>query len=156
MVNDTYSTSPDFGPNQDLPNDFEWTSFIPTVERETTEKNRLTETFEEKENFNCLDIGSTPFNEFSTPYLESLAFPTLFPDGKGDPTDNEQIIQISDNETECFASKLKHLIKFGEFKNGSWVFRFASHPRFGYGAYNMLQRKRLLNQANFYIKHNFG
>ena len=103
-----------------------------------------------------MDIGSTPFNEFSTPYLESLAFPTLFPDGKGDLTDNEQIRQISDNETECFASKLKHLIKFGEFKNGSWVFRFASHPRFGYEAYNMLQRKRLLNQANFYIKHNFG
>ena len=32
----------------------------------------------------------------------------------------------------------------------------ASHPRFGYWAYNMLQRKRLLNQGNFYIKHNFS
>ena len=119
MVNDTHSNSPAFGPNQDLLDEFESTSFIPTVEHEPTEKNRLRETFDEKENFNCLDIGSTPFNEFSTPYLASLTFPTLFPDGKGDPTDNEQIRQISDNQTECFASKLKHLIKFGEFKNGS-------------------------------------
>ena len=53
-----------------------------------------------------MDIGSTPFNEFSTPYLASLAFPTLFPDSRGDPTDNEQIRHISGNQTECFASKL--------------------------------------------------
>ena len=132
MVNDTHSTSPDFRPNQDLLDDFESTSFIPTVERKSTEKNRLTETFEEKENFNCLDIDCTPFNEFSTPYLVSLALPTLFPDGKGDPTNNEQIRQISENQAECFASKLKHLIKFGEFKNGSWVFCFTSRPKFGY------------------------
>ena len=92
----------------------------------------MSESFEEKENFNCLDIGSTPFNELSTPYLASLAFPTLFPDSRGDPTDNEQIRHISGNQTECFASKLKHLIKFGELKNGSWVFRFARHPRFRY------------------------
>ena len=110
LVNDTHSTSPDFGPNQDLPDDFESTSFIPTVEREPTERNRLSETFEEKDNFNCLDIGSTPFNEFLTPYLAFLAFPTLSPDGKGDPTDNEQIRQISKNQTECFASRLKHLV----------------------------------------------
>ena len=50
MVNDTYSTSPDFGPNQDLPDDFGSTSFIPTVEREPTERNRLSETFEENDN----------------------------------------------------------------------------------------------------------
>ena len=96
-------------------------------------------------------IGSTPFNEFSIPYLVSLAFPTLFPDGKGDPTDNEKIRQISENQTECFASKQKHLIKFG-----SWVFRFASHPMYGYLAYNMLEQKKLLSQGYFYIKNNFG
>ena len=151
MVNDTHSTSPDFGSNQDLPDDFESASFIPTAEGEPTERNRLSETFDD-----CLDIGSTPFNEFSTLHLASLAFPTLFPDGKGDPSDSQQIREISENQTECFASKLKHFLRFGEFKNGSWVFRFASHPRFGYWAYNMLQRKRLLGQGNFYIKHNFG
>ena len=115
----THSTSPDFGSNQDLPDGFRSTSIIPTVEREPTERNRLSETFGEKENFNCLGIGFTPFNEFSTPYLASLAFPTLFPDSRGDPTDNEQIRHVSENQTECFASKLKHLIKFGELKNGS-------------------------------------
>ena len=43
-----------------------------------------------------------------------------------------------------------------EFKNGSWVLRFPSHPRCEYWAYSMLLRKRLLSQGNFYIKHNLG
>ena len=50
----------------------------------------------------------------------SLAFPTLFTDGKGDPADKEEARQIIENLAVCFASRLKHLIKFGEFKNGSW------------------------------------
>ncbi len=51
-----------------------------------------------------------------------MAFPTLFPDGKGDPTNND---------TEGFAQKVKHLIKFAEKLEGKWVYRFAAHPRFG-------------------------
>ena len=98
----------------------------------------MSKTFEEKENFNYLDNGSNPFNEFSTSYLASLALPTLFSDGKGDPTDNEKVRQISENQVECFAFKLKHLIEFSEFKNGSWVFPFARHSRFGCWAYNIL------------------
>ena len=31
-------------------------------------------------------IEDQPFNEYTTPFLATLAFPTLFPDGKGDPT----------------------------------------------------------------------
>lgn len=31
-------------------------------------------------------VGSEPLNEYVTPYLATMAFPTLFPDGKGDPT----------------------------------------------------------------------
>ena len=112
----THSTSPDFGSNQDLPDGFESTSIIPTVEREPTERNRQSETFEEKENFNCLDIGSTPFNEFSTPYLASLSFPTLFPDSRGDPTDNEQIRHICESQTECFAWSEFHTL-FGDVNN---------------------------------------
>ena len=27
-----------------------------------------------------------PLNEYKTPYLATMAFPTLFPDSKGDPT----------------------------------------------------------------------
>ena len=80
----------------------------------------MPETFEEKYNLNCLDIESTSVNELSIPYLVSLAFPTLFTDGKRDPADKEYARQIIENLTECFASKIKYLIKFGEFENGSW------------------------------------
>ena len=156
IINDSEVISPDFGLNDASSDHCESSNFIPTVERQPTEKDRLSKTFEKENNCNYLDIEPTPFNEFSTPYLATLAFPTLFPDGKGDPTDNQQIRQISENQTECFATKLKHLVKFGEFKNGTWVYRFASHPRFGYWAYNMLQRKRLLLLGNFYIKQNYG
>ena len=138
MLNDAHSTLPDFDPKQNLADDFESTSFISTVESESTKRNRLSKTFEEKENFKYLDNGSNPFNEFSTSYLASLALPTLFSDGKGDPTDNEKVRQISENQVECFAFKLKHLIEFSEFKNGSWVFPFARHSRFGCWAYNIL------------------
>ena len=35
---------------------------------------------------NWPSIQNKPFNEHTTPYLAKMAFPTLFPDGKGDPT----------------------------------------------------------------------
>ena len=82
-----------------------------------------------------MDVGhDDPFNEFSTSCLATLAFPTLFPDSKGDPTNNTIQRQISHSETDSFSQKLKHLIKFGEQKNGKWFYRFAKHPRFGYWA----------------------
>ena len=31
-------------------------------------------------------ISDTPFNEFSTEYIAAMSFPTLFSDGRGDPT----------------------------------------------------------------------
>lgn len=53
-----------------------------------------------------------------------MAFPTLFPDGKGDPT-NPAILK---NAT--LKEKVKHLIKFAEKKDSKWIYRFANHPRF--------------------------
>ncbi|XP_066929609.1 uncharacterized protein [Clytia hemisphaerica] len=104
-----------------------------------------------------MNIGTSPLSEFNTPYLASLAFPTLFPDTKGDPTNPAIIRRIAQSETEDFAEKLKHLIKFAELnENGKWYYRFASHPRFAFWGFNMLYRKRLINQGNFFIKQNPG
>ena len=128
--------------------------FLPSSQRQPSEETRLLESVTGQPNY--LDIQRSPFNEYSTSNLASLAFPTLFPDTKGDPTSDEVVRQISEKATESFAQKLKHLIKFGERKDGKWIFRFASHPRFGYWAYNMLYRKILLAQGNFYIKQNLG
>ena len=80
----------------------------------------------------------------------------MFPDTDGDPTNHSTVRSIGRNDLETFDAKLKHLIKFAEKRKGKWVYQFASHPRFGYWAYNILYRKRLLSQGNFHIKQNFG
>ena len=43
-------------------------------------------------------------------------------------------------------------MKFAEFANGKFEWRFASHPRFPYWALNMKQRHQLLSQANIYLR----
>ncbi len=86
-------------------------------------------------------------NEFKTDGLATMAFPTLFPYGKGDPTNRAR--QHGITLTEAF----KHLIKFAEkLENGKFEWRFASHPRFPYWALNMKQRHQLLSQANIYLR----
>ena len=95
-------------------------------------------------------INNEPINEYLTPFLATLAFPTLFPDGKGDPTNPSLHRDIPLGE------RVKHLLKFGENKNGKWLYRFASHPRFAYWALNMIQRKRILQQTGIFLKQNPG
>ena len=97
-------------------------------------------------------IGENPINEFRVSHLGALAFPTLFPDGRGDPTDLTTVRDIASSETQSFAMKIAHLLKFSEKIDGDWVYRFASHPRFAYWAYNMLFRRRLLAKGNVYVK----
>ena len=97
-----------------------------------------------------------PLKEFSTELLATIAFPTLFPDGKVDPTNSAIIRNISKSELESFALKIIHLLKFGEIKNGVRNYRFTAHPRFCYWAFNILYRKRILSKGNLYIKRNPG
>ena len=66
-----------------------------------------------------IDIEASPLSEFNTPYLASLAFPTLFPDTKGDPTNPAIVRKISKSETESFSEKLKHLV----FMDLYWLMR---------------------------------
>ena len=94
--------------------------------------------------------GSEPLNEYTTPFLATMAFPTLFPDGQGDPTNPSICRNVSLKE------KIKHLIKFGERKEENWIYRFAKHPRFSYWALNMLQRSQILQQTGIFLKQNPG
>ena len=92
--------------------------------------------------------GSKPLNEFKIQLLATMAFPTLFPDGTGDPTNT------ATKRHATLGEKVKHLIKFAENINGEWVYRFARHPRFAYWAFNMIQRHRLLGQGSIFLKQN--
>ena len=90
-----------------------------------------------------------PINEICTEGLASMAFPTLFPYGKGDPTKRTRLCEVS------LTNGFKHLIKYADLStNGIFTWRFASHPRFPYWALNMKQRHQLLSQARIYLTQN--
>ena len=94
--------------------------------------------------------GQIPVSEFKVEFLATMAFPTLFPDSKGDPTNSGTKRDVT------FGEKIKQLIKFGEKKDEKWHYRFAAHPRFAYWAFNMLQRHRMLSQGSIFRKQNPG
>ena len=79
-----------------------------------------------------MDIRDGPSNEYNTANLAIRDFTSLFPDGLGDPTDNVTVCDISKSETDFYAQKLKHLVRFGDYINDKWYCRFAAHPPFGY------------------------
>ena len=134
----------------------EMSSFMPIAVNQKKEADLITDNIMPNTPKHPWKIDSDAFNEYKTEFLATISFPSLFPDGKGDPTNRALVRNISENETESFAQKIKHLIKFAEKKHGKWVYRFASHPRFTYWAFNILYRRRLLNQGNFFIKRNPG
>ena len=153
---DDFSEIPDLGHKDNSnPEYFDTeikSSFLPHRAQSRKEKEIFEEAFSDVKN--NIRVGSEPYAEFSTEYLASFAFPTLFPNTKGDPTNNATIRQIGKSDTDGFSEKIKHLLKFSEKENGKWYFRFAAHPRFAFWAYNMLYRRRLLKQGNFYLKQN--
>jgi hypothetical protein len=129
-------------------------SFVPTNIDNKREEEKISEEFLNAPQPYNWNIGDEPLSEFDCQFLASMAFPTLFPDGKGDPTNSALLSDTSKNTTQSFAAKLKHLIKFSEKIDGKWAYRFTSHPRFAYWAYNILYRRRILAQGNFFLKQN--
>lgn len=92
-------------------------------------------------------IAGEAINEFQTPGLATMAFPTLFPYGKGDPTTKDRQIEVQQ------ADAFKHLMRYGDTSpEGNPRWRFASHPRFPYWALNMKQRHQLLSQSKVYLR----
>ena len=122
------------------------TSFIPMRQRQRKEGEAIQDAVNEGDPLDWPSTEGNAINEFKTDGLATMAFPTLFPYGKGDPTNRARNHDIT--LTEAF----KHLMKFAEFTNGKFEWRFASHPRFPYWALNMKQRHQLLSQANIYLR----
>ena len=129
--------------------DTETSSFLPSAQNDQLEVNASTS----KLSAGKLDFPSVenePLNEYTTPFLATMAFPTLFPDAKGDPTNPCLNREVS------FTNRVQHLLKFSEKIDDTWTNRFASHPRFAYWALNMIQRKRTLQQSSIFLKQNPG
>lgn len=127
----------------------ETSSFLPQNHNNKLEKDEIQNELG-SEKINWPSIETEPLNEYTTPFLATMAFPTLFPDGKGDPT-NPSI-----QRDVTFSSRIQHLLKFAENVDDKWIYRFAAHPRFSYWALNMIQRKRALQQSSIFLKQNPG
>lgn len=120
------NTSDDSDEDQLINNETKTSSFLPHNENGKLEKDAiLSEIGTGKINWPTLE--DKPLNEYTISGLATLAFPTLFPDGKGDPTNPCLHRDVPFNE------RIKRLLKFAERTvNGKFYFRFASHPRFSY------------------------
>ena len=123
-------------------------SFLPSPLRKSTEESAIRTAIQDTEQQEWPNIGDVAINEFSTPFLATMAFPTLFPQGTGDPTNPGRLRAVSLTEG------LKHLVRYGQFdsttRKPEW--RFAKHPRFSYWGLNMKQRHQLLSQTSVYLQ----
>ena len=149
--------SPDVGPPTDNPSEdivyndsTEMSSFLPVGEQQQREIEAVRNQLSENEPMPWPSVENAPINEYQISHLATMAFPTLFPDGKGDPTNQGLLRDVPLQE------RIKHLLKFAEIIDGKWVYRFANHPRFSYWAFNMIQRKRILQQSGIFLKQNPG
>ncbi|CAB3979506.1 ATP-dependent DNA helicase PIF1 [Paramuricea clavata] len=147
----------DLGPPTDNPsedivynNSTDMNSFLPVGEQQEQEIEAVRNQLSANEPIPWPDIECEPLNEYQISHLATMAFPTLFPDGKGDPTNQSILRNVPLQE------RIKHLLKFSEFIDGKWVYRFANHPRFSYWAFNMIHRKRILQQSGIFTKQNPG
>ncbi len=134
--------SPDVGPPTDNPTEdivyndsTEMSSFLPVGEQQQQEIEAVRNQLTGNDPMQWPSVENEPLNEYQISHLATMAFPTLFPDGKGDPTNSGILRDVPLQE------RVKHLLKFAEMIDGKWVYRFASHPRFSYWAFNMIQRK---------------
>ena len=105
-------------------------SFVPANIDTKREEEKISEEFLNAPQPYNWNIGDEPSSEFDCQLLASMAFPTLFPDGKGDPANSALLSDTSNNTTQSYAAKLKHIIKISENIDGKWAYRFVSHPRF--------------------------
>ena len=149
--------SPDVGPPTDNPSEdivyndsTEMSSFLPVGEQQQQEIEAVRNQLSENQPMPWPTIETEPINEYQISHLATMAFPTLFPDGKGDPTNSGILRDVPLQE------RIKHLLKFAEVIHDKWIYRFASHPRFSYWAFNMIQRKRILQQSGIFLKQNPG
>ncbi|CAB4028820.1 Hypothetical predicted protein [Paramuricea clavata] len=84
--------SPDVGPPTDNPSEdivyndsTEMSSFLPVGEQQQQEIEAVRNQLSENEPMPWPSVENEPLNGYQISHLATMAFPTLFPDGKGDP-----------------------------------------------------------------------
>lgn len=88
-------------------------------------------------------------NDYSTPSLQAMVFPTLFPFGCGDVTKKDRSVSVT--MTEANAHLLNYALRSAD---GTLTFPFVKHNRWMHWAQNTCERHRAASQRNFYMKKN--
>ena len=125
-------------------------SFLPAGAQQQKELEAIRNQLSDDETMPWPTIENEPINEYQISHRATMAFPTLFPDGKGDPTNLALLRDVPLQE------RVKHLLKYAEVIDCKCVYRFANQARFFYWAFNMIQRKRILQQSRIFLKQNPG
>ena len=89
-----------------------------------------------------------PTNEYEIPHLATMAFPTLFPDGKSDPTNLALLRDVPLQERVEHRNMLKLLMV-----NGYTVLLTTLDFSI---QLSMIQRKQILQQSRIFLKQNPG
>ena len=93
-------------------NSTEMSSFLPAGEQQQQEIEAVRNQLSENKPMQWPLVENEPLNEYQVSHLATMAFPTLFPDGKGDPTNQGLLRDVSLQE------RIKHLLKFAEIVDG--------------------------------------
>ena len=105
--NEHVSNNSDIADEELFDKESETSGFLPQNENGQLENDAIQNTIA-PEKLNWPTVDNDPLNEYTTPFLATLAFPTLFPDGKADPTNP------SLNRYVSFVSRIQHLLRFAE------------------------------------------
>ena len=105
---------PTDNPSEDIVHDdsTDMSSFLPVGEQQQQEIEAVRNKLCENEPMSWPTIENEPINEYEVSHLATMAFPTSFPDGKGDPTNQVLLRDVS------FHERIKHLLKFAEIIDG--------------------------------------
>ena len=99
--------NPDLPPDtQDADGDEVSRSFLPLPLHKMPDQDAITSAVDGQDPLQWPSVTGNCMNEFKTAGLASMAFPTLFPYGKGDPTNQGRKRAVS------LADSFKHLMKF--------------------------------------------
>lgn len=109
-IDETAACEPDLGPqNEDdivYNEGTEISSFLPIPDCPAQEIDAVQQQLSHQATMPWPTVDNEPINEYLTPFLATLAFPTLFPDGKGDLTNPSLRRDIP------LGGRVKHLLKF--------------------------------------------
>ena len=104
------------------------------------------------ENAYLFNVDGHNLNDYSTPGIQSMAFPTLFPYGEGDVTKRSRLYDVT------FTNAMKHYLNYSIYSSQKkrLLFPYAMHKRWVHWAQNTAERHRFNGQRQVFIRRNEG